>query len=236
MEKNMQGKGDLLLLKSVGEIASEGEGKIEVFKKYGIDFCCGGNKTLKMACEESNINEKFIVNELNAVQEQGQEKEKGKNYISNQGANDWDIDFLIDYIVNIHHTFLRIHLPEGAEYMEKIARVHGSRHLELIKIRELFTKMTEALIFHLDKEETGLFQHIKDKKTGDGLLKEINDAEYDHEYVGHILKEMNFLSSSYSVPEDACASYKHAYELLKNISDDIMIHVHLENNILFKKI
>ena len=68
------------------------------------------------------------------------------------------------------------------------------------------------------------------------IKKEIEDALYYHEYVGHILKEMLFLSSDYSVPQDACASYKHAYELLKNISDDIMIHVHMENNILFKKI
>lgn len=227
---------DDLFLRSVGEIASENPEKIEVFKKYGVDFCCGGNKTLKEACEESGIDAGLIANELNAVQEYAQSQGNGKNYDLNQKANDWNIDFLIDYIVNIHHTFLRIHLPEATEYAEKVAKVHGGHHPELIKIRELFIKMTEALIFHLDKEETELFQHIKNTKTGDGLLKEINDAEYDHEYVGHILKEMNFLSSGYLSPEDACASYRHTYGLLKNISDDIMIHVHLENNILFKKI
>ncbi|MHB1660764.1 MAG: iron-sulfur cluster repair di-iron protein, partial [bacterium] len=207
--------------------------KIEIFKKYGVDFCCGGNKTLKEACEESGIDGTAIVGELNSVKEDG--REKGKNYGLDEKVNNWNVDFLIDYIINIHHTFLRIHLPEATEYVEKIARVHGGHHPEIIKIRELFTKMTEALIFHLDKEETELFQHIKNKENAE-IKKEINDAEYDHEYVGHILKEMLFLSSGYSVPEDACASYRHAYELLKNISDDIMIHVHLENNILFKKI
>ncbi|MHB8232684.1 MAG: iron-sulfur cluster repair di-iron protein [bacterium] len=224
---------DDLFLKSVGEIASENPEKIEIFKKYGVDFCCGGNKTLKEACDESSIDGTVIVGELNAVREDG--GEKSKNYVSNQRANDWDIDFLIDYIVNIHHTFLRIHLPEATEYVEKIANVHGDHHPEIVKIRELFTKMTEALIFHLDKEEKELFQHIKNREN-DGIKKEINDAEYDHEYVGHILKEMNFLSSGYSVPEDACASYRHTYKLLNDIADDIMLHVHLENNILFKKI
>ena len=229
----MENNTNALLFKSVGEIASENPEKIEVFKKYGVDFCCGGSKTLKEACEESGIDEKFIANELNTVKGRGLEKDK--NYVSNQRANDWDIDFLIDYIVNIHHTFLRIHLPEATEYVEKIAHVHGDRHPELIKIRELFTEMSQALIIHLDKEEKELFQHIKNRETGE-IIREIKDAEYDHEYVGHILKEMLFLSSDYSVPQDACASYKHAYKLLKNISDDIMIHVHLENNILFKKI
>ncbi|MDA8273100.1 MAG: iron-sulfur cluster repair di-iron protein [Deltaproteobacteria bacterium] len=229
----MKRDADDLFLRSVGEIASESPEKIEVFKKYGVDFCCGGSKTLKEACEESGIDEKFIANELNAVKGRGPEKDK--NYVSNQRANDWNTDFLIDYIVNIHHTFLRIHLPEATEYVEKIAHVHGDRHRELIRIRELFIKMSRALIIHLDKEEKELFQHIKNRET-DGIMREINDAEYDHEYVGHILKEMNFLSSCYLSPEDACASYRHAYKLLKNISDDIMIHVHLENNILFKKI
>lgn len=225
---------DDLLLKSVGETVSEDPEKIEVFKKYGIDFCCGGDKTIKDACEESGIDAAAILSELNDIRESGGGKDK--NYSLNKSVSDWSADFLIDYIVNIHHTFLRIHLPEGAEYIEKIARVHGERHPELIKIRELFTNMAEALLLHLDKEETELFQHIKDKKMRDGLPEEIKSAEYDHECIGHILKEMIFLSSGYSVPEGGCASYRHAYKLLKDISDDIMVHVHLENNILFKKI
>ncbi|MHB1600272.1 MAG: DUF542 domain-containing protein [bacterium] len=224
---------DALLLKSVGEIASENPEKIGVFKKYGVDFCCGGSKTLKDVCEESNIDKLLIVGELNKPLTQAGENDE--NYSLTKKANDWDVNFLIDYIINIHHTFLRVHIPEASDYVEKIANVHGNRHPELLKIRELFTKMSEAMILHLDKEEEGLLTDIKIGKK-ENIEKEIEDALYYHEYVGHILKEMLFLSSGYSVPQDACASYKHAYELLKNISDDIMIHVHMENNILFKKI
>ncbi len=222
-----------LLLKSVGEIASESPEKIEIFKKYNIDFCCGGNKTLKEACEESGIDATLIAGEFNAVSEYG--GGKNKNYIFSRKANDWNVDFLIDYIVNIHHTFLRVRLPEAEEYTEKINRVHGERHPEIIKIRGLFLKMYQALTVHLDKEEKEFFPLIKNMKASE-IQKEINDAERDHEYVGHILKEMHALSSGYSVPKDACASYSHTYGLLRDIADDIMIHVHLENNILFKKI
>ena len=229
----MENNTNALLFKSVGEIASENPEKIEVFKKYGVDFCCGGSKTLKEACEESGIDQLLIADELSGPL--ASTTENDENYSLSKKAKDWDTNFLIDYIVNIHHTFLRVHIPEAEGYVEKIANVHGNRHPELIKIRELFTKMSRALIIHLDKEEKELFQHIKNRETGE-IIREIKDAEYDHEYVGHILKEMLFLSSDYSVPQDACASYKHAYKLLKNISDDIMIHVHLENNILFKKI
>ena len=229
----MKRDADDLFLRSVGEIASENPEKIEVFKKYGVDFCCGGSKTLKEACEESGIDQLLIADELSGPL--ASMTENDENYSLSKKAKDWDTNFLIDYIVNIHHTFLRVHIPEASDYVEKITNVHGNRHPELLKIRGLFTKMSQALIIHLDKEEKGLFQHIKNRETGE-IIREIKDAEYDHEYVGHILKEMNFLSSCYLSPEDACASYRHAYKLLKNISDDIMIHVHLENNILFKKI
>ena len=229
----METNEDVLLLKSVGEIASENPEKIGVFKKYGVDFCCGGSKTLKDVCEESGIDQLLIADELNNPLTAAGANDD--NYSLSKKANDWNVDFLIDYIVNIHHTFLRVHIPEAEGYVEKIANVHGNKHPELLKIRELFTKMSQAMILHLDKEEEGLLTDIKAGKT-ENIKKEIEDALYYHEYVGHILKEMLFLSSDYSVPQDACASYKHAYELLKNISDDIMIHVHMENNILFKKI
>ena len=253
---------------SVGEIASDNPKKIEVFKKYGIDFCCGGGKTLKEACEMAEIDENMIITELNNMNNSDDKTiSHNENTFLNQKTKDWSIDFLIDYIVNIHHTFLRIHLPEATEYMEKVAGVHGDRHPELIKIKELFMKMASTLIFHLDKEEKDLFPHIKSLKdapneimkeniesaykggtqyAGKGMvinadaksavLKEIQDTIYEHEYVGHILKEMDFLSSRYLVPGDACASYKYIYKLLNELTDDIMIHIHLENNVLFKKI
>ncbi len=227
---------DSLLLKSVGEIASENPEKIEVFKKYGLDFCCGGDKTLGEACTESGTDKEAIVNELNTAEKNGGKTENSENYGLNQRANEWDVSFLIDYIVNIHHTFLRIHLPEASEYTEKVVRVHGEHHPELVKIKELFDTMNETLIPHLDKEEEELFPHMKNGEIGDSMKKEISDAEHDHEYVGRILKEIISLSSGYTVPEDACASYKYLYGLLKDIADDIMIHIHLENNILFKKI
>ncbi len=234
MEKAVNG----LNLKSVGEIASQNPEKIKVFKKYGIDFCCGGSKTLKEACETAGIDENVIIAELN----NGDDKtmSHNENTFLIQKAKDWDIDFLIDYIVNIHHTFLRVHLPEAKEYMEKVAGVHGKSHPELIKIKELFTKMASTLMLHLDKEEKELFPHIKNLKNipyeNMKENKEIQDIIYEHEYVGYILKEMDSLSSHYLVPADACASYKHVYELLKELMDDIMVHIHLENNVLFKKI
>ncbi len=236
---------------SVGNIVAQNPDKIDVFKKYGIDFCCGGDKTLREACESANINEDEIVAELNddnIKPASGQE-----NTFLNQKTKDWSVDFLIDYIVNIHHTFLRVHIPEATEYIEKVANVHGGNHPEVVKIRELFAKMNSILTPHLDYEEKDLFPRIKNLKNTvntsthtdkvnntvsetQAILKEIENIISEHEETGNILKEMDALSSHYSTPADACASYKYIYKSLREISDDIMIHVHLENNILFKKI
>lgn len=234
-------KANTLSGKSIGDIVAHNPEKIEVFKKYGIDFCCGGDRTLGEACKSANIDEDEIISELNDNSIRPANDQES-TFLSKK-TKDWNVDFLIDYIINIHHTFLRVHLPEAAEYIEKVANVHGDHHPEVVKIKELFTRMYSILTPHLDYEEEDLFPRIKNLENADdkasetqAILKEIENIISEHEETGNILKEMDALSSHYLTPDDACASYKYIYKSLKEISDDIMIHVHLENNILFKKI
>jgi regulator of cell morphogenesis and NO signaling len=222
----------------VGDIVAEDPAKIDIFKKYGIDFCCGGDKTLKEVCVLANIDEEIFKNELLNEESLNLDKTSGHN----ERYNDWSISFLIDYIIFIHHTFARRQIPEITEYLDKIANVHKS-HLELKIINELFIKAASTLLFHLDKEEKDLFKHIKDLEGLKGtelntltVAEEIKEAINDHEYVGEIFKKIESLSSNFLIPEDACASYSYTFKLLKEFYDDIRMHIHLENNILFKKV
>ncbi len=238
----MNGLGNI----SVGEIVAKSPEKIEVFRKYGIDFCCGGDKTLGEACDALGINQTVIARELETLKADGSDKKPEGDLALIERALDWDIDFLIDYIINNHHVYLRKKLPEASEYVQKIASVHGKNHSELIKIRHLFVeKMAPDLLAHLDREEEKFFPTIKfysnsvsgskEKGTvGNYISEEMAKAKEDHEIQGRVLKELEFLSSNFAVPRDACASYRHAYKLLSEITEDIMVHVHLENNILFR--
>ena len=225
---------------TLGQIAAKDLRKALVFKKYGIDFCCGGKKTIKEACAEKGLDVTQIEKEL-------QETEKNVPNSNNLPFNDWSIDFLADYIVNTHHTYVRKNLPELVFYANKVSRVHGGRHPELIKINQLVEEINAELTSHMQKEEIVLFPYVKQlviaKNTKQPLEPShfgtvrgpINMMEMEHEFVGKNYEEIKKLTLNYSLPSDACMSYSMLYRLLQEFENDLNIHIHLENNILFPK-
>lgn len=224
---------------TLGQIAAKGLRKAEIFKKYGIDFCCGGKKTVKEACAEKGIDVTKIEQEL----------QQADKVLSSRPIpyNDWSLDFLADYIVNTHHSYVRKTLPELLGYAAKVASVHGGQHPELLAIKGLVYDINAELTAHLVKEETVLFPYIKElvvsKKNEQvpqaghfGTVQNpINMMEMEHEMVGKNLEEMRVLSSNYTLPQDACASYSLLYRMLDEFENDLHLHIHLENNILFPK-
>ncbi|MCO5235276.1 MAG: iron-sulfur cluster repair di-iron protein [Chitinophagaceae bacterium] len=233
--KKLTGEGD----ETLGEIAAKDLRKAEVFKKYGLDFCCGGKKTVKEACAEKGIDVTKIEKEL-----QQADKNPSARPLP---YNDWGIDFLADYIVNTHHSYVRKNLPDIRGYALKVAQVHGGRHPELIRIQQLVEEVNKEFSEHLVKEEEILFPFIKElvsaKAKGaapkaekfDSVEDPIKMMEDEHEVVGRCLDEIRELSGNYTLPEDACASYSLLFKMLADMEEDTHIHVHLENNILFPK-
>ncbi|WP_276361922.1 iron-sulfur cluster repair di-iron protein [Daejeonella sp. H1SJ63] len=224
--------------KTIGEIAVRDLRKVEVFKKYGIDFCCGGKKTLAEVCNEKNIDAAKIQTELRSVETQ--EKVSGLSY------SDWDLDFLADYIINTHHAYVRKYLPELNNYGTKVAQVHGNLHQELHQIDELIKEISRELTGHLEQEEKVLFSYIKKvveaRNSSMPLVKQekdfeklIEDLESEHDFVGRAFDKIRELSNNYYLPADACGSYKLLYKMLQEFEDDLHLHIHLENNILFPK-
>lgn len=224
-------------METIGEIAVKDLRKAEVFKKYGIDFCCGGKKTLAQVCREKNIDVTKVETEL-------QQLGTG-NKASNISYNDWNIDFLADYIINTHHTYVRKYLPELDTYSAKVAQVHGAEHPELLEIRNLIIEIKNELSDHCNEEEKGIFADVKKvlfaKNTGQPLLSytviadQIDELEREHDQVGRAFDKMRELSKGYALPADACASYTLLYKMIQEFEDDLHIHIHLENNILFPK-
>lgn len=236
ISKRISGEKD----ETLGQIAAKDLRKALVFKKYGIDFCCGGKKTIKEACAEKGLDVTLVEKEL-------QETEKNIPNSNNLPFNDWSIDFLADYVVNTHHTYVRKNLPELVFYSNKVSRVHGGRHPELIKINQLVEEINNELNSHMQKEEIVLFPYVKQlvaaKKSGESLPSShfgtvrgpINMMEMEHELVGKNYEEIKKLTINYSLPADACMSYSMLYRLLEEFENDLNIHIHLENNIMFPK-
>lgn len=224
---------------TLGQIAAKDLRKAEIFKKYGLDFCCGGKKTVKEACAEKGL-------DLTRVEQELQNADKNPT-ARPLPYGDWSLGFLADYIINTHHIYVKKTLPDLRTYAAKVAKVHGGHHPELLRINQLVEDVNAELSAHLIKEEKILFPYIKglaeakDNKRPEqavhfGTVQDpINMMEMEHDLVGKNMAEIRAISNNYLLPEDACASYSLLYKMLAEFEDDLFTHIHLENNILFPK-
>jgi len=231
--------GDQSPEETIGEMVTKDYRKAQAFKKLGIDFCCGGKKTLSEVSKSRGISLDLIKSELEAATKTA--NNAGLNFSS------WELDFLSDYVVNTHHSYCRDSIPFIVEIANKVARVHGGRHPELVRVAEVFARIAQDLILHMGKEEKILFPFIKElvsaKNTGaavgnnpfGGVLSPIRVMEMEHEQAGEDMSEIRELTSGYTLPADACNSYTILFKKLEEFENDLYDHVHLENNILFPK-
>lgn len=217
----------------IGEIVANDFRTAGVFTKANIDFCCGGKKSLQESCDEKEIDIEELSAEL---------LEATDTPISNaQNFKEWNLDFLCDYIVNTHHKYVLKSLPELVFYTQKIASVHGENHPELTEIATMFSQVNDELRQHLQHEEEDLFPAIKRMLTSPNesdraiIRSEIDRMFGEHDFAGGAMDTINQITNGYRVPEDGCSTYQVAFKLLHEFEEDIHVHVHLENNILFPK-
>ncbi|MBP6588009.1 MAG: iron-sulfur cluster repair di-iron protein [Flavobacterium sp.] len=223
----------------IGELVAKDYRTASVFKKYGIDFCCQGNRTIGEACEKKNIDSESVVNDLDAlIQSRG---ESSIDYKS------WPLDLLADYIEKKHHRYVQEKTAEIIPYLDKICRVHGAHHPELFEINEHFNATAGELAKHMKKEELILFPIVrklaKAKEEGSKMVappfgsiqNPINAMMDEHSTEGDRFRKIEELSNNYTPPQDACNSYGVTLGLLKEFEQDLHLHIHLENNILFPK-
>jgi regulator of cell morphogenesis and NO signaling len=218
---------------TIGEIVANDFRAAAVFKEAGIDFCCGGKKSIDDTCNEKSIDKDDLIVKLKRL-------ESTPNTTTHD-FKEWDPDFLCDYIVNTHHKFVLKSLPDLVFYTEKIASVHGTGHPELKEVSDLFSQINRELLQHLKNEEEVLFPSIKEAvKSGSENAKAIIRSEItrlsgEHEFAGGAMDKINVITGNYRLPADGCNTYKVAFQLLSQFEDDLHVHVHLENNILFPK-
>ena len=225
--------------KMIGEYVATDYRTARVFEKYGIDFCCGGKVSLSATCKEKALDLKTILGEIEGVK--NDPTERGQDYDS------WELPFLSDYIINIHHAYLKGNTDQILAYVLKIEEVHGANHPELHHIARIFTKIASDMAAHLIFEETVFFPVIKKTattiKTGrvpekediDTIMTALDKLSQEHDEIGDSVHEIRHLSMDYKIPGDACNTFMLTYQKLKEFEDDLHKHVHLENNILFVK-
>ncbi|MBK0379596.1 DUF542 domain-containing protein [Mucilaginibacter segetis] len=225
------------LEESIGRIVIVDPRKAAVFKELGIDFSCGGDRPLAEACEEMDMNLDVVLTRLN-----------GDLAATAYPAMDflhWDTGFFCKYLVNLHHGYVRANLPFLLETSEKIARFYGARYPELHEVHSLVKQVAEGLTTNMKQEEEILFPYLTDLayalKSGRQLaalaqvaLKPlIYSMEAAHERIYDAFSRIRKLSNSYRAPNYVTHGFRILYKMLQEFEDDLQMHLHLENNILF---
>lgn len=223
---------------SVGDIVKANFKTAQIFDKNNIDFCCGGGISLEEACQKSKVDIKLLVPELEAL--------LALNDPDSKYIDGLELDELCDYIEKRHHTYVSENIPFLQEKLQKLCDVHGENHPELFEIKELFDGASENLSAHMKKEELILFPYIRKmvkynkeaqnaKDKLGNVLETIEVMQNEHTIEGERFEKISQLTSSYTCPPDGCGTFQVSYQTLKDFESDLHRHIHLENNILFKK-
>ncbi|MFE8700344.1 iron-sulfur cluster repair di-iron protein [Cytobacillus sp. FJAT-54145] len=219
----------------VKNIVNEVPKTSDIFKKYRIDFCCGGNIPLKDAAAEREVNMENLMSELYQI------FEASKNSQENIGVwTDSKSDEIIDHIKEHYHETLREELTLLSPYVTKVAKVHGGHRPELMKVYDLFYELKNELLEHTTKEEEMVFPMLlsledPEVENREEMLSRISELEKEHDHAGSILKELREITSDFTPPMDACGTYRLVYKRLEMLEEHTFMHVHLENNILFPR-
>jgi regulator of cell morphogenesis and NO signaling len=222
--------------KTVAQIVASDMRTAIIFKKYGIDFCCGGGKPVSEACKGAEIEASTIFNEIEMLDATKADRD----------FDTIDLDVLANHILETHHKYVKEATPIIIQFADKVAKVHGDHNPENIEIARLFHEVAIELQQHLMKEEGILFPHIINlaiaNRNGEkisvpfgSVQNPIRMMEHEHDTAGDIFKQIEKLSNNFTPPAHACNTYKALYHHLKEFQDDLHIHIHLENNILFLK-
>lgn len=229
----------LAATKTVGDIAAEMPSATREFEKLGIDYCCGGSRTLGQACSEANV----PIDEVLARLEEGAAAQSDAD-------KDWQKQLLADLIAHItatHHVFVREESPRIEALTAKVVGVHGTNHPELLQVQQIFSALAEELRVHLMKEEQMLFPYISlmEESTLAGepappamfgtVANPVRMMMQEHDGAGEALRALRSVTRDYKAPQDACISYRTLYAALRDYEADLHQHIHLENNVLFPR-
>lgn len=224
--------------RTVADVVTENIKAAHVFKKYGIDFCCGGGVSIKRACEKANVDPAILEAELLNLQNV---QDRATNY------NAWQLDFLADHIVNVHHSYVEESSPLLLQYAKRVNHVHGHHYTELAEIERLVIEVVQEMAAHQRKEELILFPFIKrlvkaEKENSEkpqshfgSVENPIKMMEADHDDAGELMRKISELSNGFTPPQGACNTYRAFFSKLEEFEEDLHHHIHLENNILFPK-
>jgi regulator of cell morphogenesis and NO signaling len=226
---------------AVSDIVKSDFRTADVFRKYGIEYCCGGKWPLKTACELKGAPYSDVYEDL--------ERATRNNAVPpTTDFTNWSVNFLTDYIVNIHHDYLKKNLPLVQEHILRFAEGHRKKFSYVDDLLQTIQQLTRDLVPHLQQEEEVIFPYVRrishaysSKESYASLLvrtlrKPVEDImHYEHALVLKAMLHLRHLKNNYRLPDGACISHSVVFHKLKELDNDLAQHMYLENEVLFPR-
>lgn len=223
---------------SIADIVNRDYRTAEVFKKYNINFCCGGQASLNESCKQRNIDYNEIIQELRWATQ---------NIVipNNLPFEKWEPDFLIDYIFNIHHTYIYLTVPILEPELSSFVAGHEMKFPEINKVHAIFRKISSLLIIHSKHEDEIIFPYIKQvsaafrRREAYGnlfvrtLRKPLNNIQSEYAEIENLSNELKKYTNDFVLPAKACTTQKMLYQKLNEFYNNLIQHKYLEMNLLF---
>lgn len=221
---------------TLGAFVAAHPGLARVFEKLGLDYCCGGRRTLAAACAARGVAADTVLVMLEAV-------------AATTGAHPADIDVaalsltdLADHIEHTHHHYVKEELPRLLEMADRVARKHGERDARLPEVATTVAALTQEMLSHMQKEEQVLFPLVRQIEAGGSaafhcgtIVHPIRVMEAEHEVAGQAVARLRVLTDGFTPDAQSCNTHRALLAGLAEFEGDLHRHVHKENNVLFPR-
>jgi len=225
---------------SISDIVKKDFRTAEVFKKYQISFCCGGAMTLKEACETKGIDPDRISSDL-------KESSRTVTIPNSLPYDEWKIEFLIDFITHIHHTYIYRVIPPLSVELQSFTLGHKAKYPELTKVAELFAALSETLQIHSKHEDEIIFPYIRQIESAHRsrepygklfvrtLRKPLHLLEKEHRRIKEMLDNLDLITAKFTAPDSSCLQYHIYYKKLEEVYNHLVQYKYLEQTLLLPR-
>ncbi len=211
---------------SLSDIAIQWPGATRIFGRLGLDFCCGGRRTLDAACREAGLDARAVLDDLAAGRDR-----------ATVDLTRWataPLAELVAHLTGVVHARLRDDLPELVRLAAAVDRAHAQHARYSAEVTPLLIDLTADLLEHLEVEENILFPQVL-AAHADASGATIRGLEDDHQRAGAALARLRELTHAFTAPADACPTWRALMSELARFAQELTEHVHLENNVLFPR-
>jgi regulator of cell morphogenesis and NO signaling len=224
---------------TVADVAVNFPQALGVLNRYHLDYCCNAGRQFVAACNSLKLDAGSVWQEVLGAAEMPEDNQRMR-------FNTWETSLLVDYIVQHHHEYVRQSTPHILELLRKVEAAHAEDSPEIVQVRHAFEQLSEELLEHMTKEEVIVFPTVR--RVAESKMSSLRDPlstsiknpllvmEHEHEQAGVIIHQIRSLTENYTPPLHACPTFQLTWKLLKEFDEDLMQHIHLENNILFPRI